>query len=270
MAQEITLCREIRFTTEGGASAGASGNSFAGNPISHHFSPVLILRVGLLGRMDAGTGMLMNIRQVDQNVRGNLLPAIRQHAGDLTAAAILQHLWPIAAPGFMPAKLQSLEIAASPWLQHRIVNGDRAMIELTERFEFSAAHRLHSPQLTDQENADLFGKCNNPHGHGHNYELEVTVCGPIGADGTIIPPATFHEIINRLVINRMDHKNLNVQLAEFRALNPTVENIAANIFQTLSSAFAPPVRLKRVRLWETPKTSCQIEAAAAGSNGENQ
>ncbi len=134
------------------------------------------------------------------------------------------------------------------------------MIRMAQRFEFSAAHRLHNPSLSAEKNRELFGKCNNPNGHGHNYELEVTICGPIGADGRIIPLQKLHDIINRRVIDRMDHRHLNVELPEFAEVNPTVENIAAVIFDSLAGEFTAPVRLARVRLWETPKTSCTINA----------
>lgn len=128
------------------------------------------------------------------------------------------------------------------------------MVYLTQRFEFSAAHRLNNPALDEQRNREVFGKCSNPAGHGHNYEFEVTLAGTVGNSGHLIDPDEFAGIVNRQVIDRFDHRNLNVEIAEFATLIPSVENIARVIHDLLASQFTGPAHLHRVRVWETLKT----------------
>ncbi|RME41388.1 MAG: 6-carboxytetrahydropterin synthase [Planctomycetota bacterium] len=128
------------------------------------------------------------------------------------------------------------------------------MVELTRAFEFSAAHRLWSETLSDEENLRIFGKCSNPHGHGHNYVLEVTVGGtPDEVTGTLIGPPELDRVVRERVIDPFDHKNLNVEVPEFCTINPSVENIARVIWDRLVEVLGPQ-RLARVRVWETAKT----------------
>ncbi|NBP51088.1 MAG: 6-carboxytetrahydropterin synthase, partial [Actinobacteria bacterium] len=127
---------------------------------------------------------------------------------------------------------------------------------VAERFEFSAAHRLHCPGLSDAENRRIFGKCNHPGGHGHNYRVEVAVRVPTGAGAQPMTAAALEAIVLREVIDRFDHKHLNVDCAEFASVNPSVENIA----RTCHGLLEAPVRaggaeLHRVTVWETEKTS---------------
>jgi 6-pyruvoyltetrahydropterin/6-carboxytetrahydropterin synthase len=259
MGRYVRLSREVRFSGGIDPSAGVGGNSFAGNPLSDEPVPQWTLTVELAGEIDMQTGMLVNIREVDELVRGAVVGSFRTVSPG-TAPLLLRKAWMLVKNRPGRAKIDALTLAISPWLRCRISDEVQDMMEFTERFEFSAAHRLHSEHLTDAQNAVTFGKCNNPHGHGHNYELEITVIGPLGADGRIIPLQTFHDIVNRKVIDRMDHRHLNIELPEFARLNPTVENIAMVIFNSLSGQFPPSVKLQRVRVWETPKTSCTIEA----------
>ena len=132
------------------------------------------------------------------------------------------------------------------------------MIQMTEQFEFSAAHRLYCPDLSSEENLRIFGKCANPNGHGHNYVLDVTVAGDVSATtGSIVELASFEHTVVQRVIEPFDHKNLNLDCAEFADLNPTVENIARAIWTRLKGRFQP-ARLVSVRLWETPKTCAEF------------
>ena len=132
------------------------------------------------------------------------------------------------------------------------------MVRLSQRFEFAAAHRLHSPALSDQENLRTFGKCSNPHGHGHNYELQVTLAGEPRPDGSIVDIPAFERTVAQTVVDRLDHKNLNVEVPEFKDVIPTVENIAKVIYQMLKPNFAADrARLASVTVWETPKTWCE-------------
>src|SRR5450432_4714826 len=101
------------------------------------------------------------------------------------------------------------------------------MIRITRRVEFSAAHFYHNPNFSAEENLRVFGKCNNPHGHGHNYTLEVTVKGKVDQrSGFVVDLKELKEIMNREVIDAMDHRFLNREVAEFKDLIPTTENLA--------------------------------------------
>src|SRR2546430_17514066 len=100
------------------------------------------------------------------------------------------------------------------------------MIRVTRRYEFSASHRLHAPGLAAEENRRLYGKCNNPFGHGHNYVLEVSVRGPVEArSGRAVDPAALDRLVNEWVIRAFDHKNLNEEIAAFECIVPTTQKL---------------------------------------------
>lgn len=126
------------------------------------------------------------------------------------------------------------------------------MVYLTRKAEFSASHYYHNPEFTAEENQRIFGKCNNPNGHGHNYTLEVTVKGRVDAhSGFVVDLKELKEIMNREVLDALDHRFLNKELPEFRSTIPTTENLAINIWGRLE----PKLRiaqLHRIRLYETP------------------
>jgi len=124
-------------------------------------------------------------------------------------------------------------------------------VYLSRRAVFSASHRLHSPALSDEENRELFGKCNRPGGHGHNYTVEVVVQGEIDPrSGIVMNLAELKEILEKTVLRDFDHRNLNVDVPEFRDANPTAENIAVAIWKRLEGAL-PAGLLHEVRLHET-------------------
>lgn len=124
------------------------------------------------------------------------------------------------------------------------------VVYLTRRCEFSAAHYYHNPELSPEENRRLFGKCNNPNGHGHNYALEVTVKGTIDArSGFVIDLKDLKEIVTREVLDAFDHRLLNKEVPEFAGRIPTTENIAVVVWQRLESNLVV-ARLHRVRVYE--------------------
>ena len=128
------------------------------------------------------------------------------------------------------------------------------IVTVTRRLRFNAAHRLHNPALSDDENAALFGKCNNPNWHGHNYILEVAVEGPIDErTGYVIDLSTLKSIVQREVIDRVDHRNLN-ELPPFdEELNPSAENLARFILEYLNGRVGDDrVQVYKVRCFETP------------------
>jgi 6-pyruvoyltetrahydropterin/6-carboxytetrahydropterin synthase len=136
-------------------------------------------------------------------------------------------------------------------------------IELGRRYRFSASHRLHSAHLTEEENCRVFGKCNNPYGHGHNYVVEVTVSGDVDpATGMIANLADLDAFVERHMLDEFDLKSLNEDVPAFRDTVPTTENLCIEIFQRLKSF--PSAKLERIRVEETGKNSFEY----AGDNSE--
>lgn len=131
------------------------------------------------------------------------------------------------------------------------------MIEVTRRYAFCASHRLHSARLSEKQNQALYGKCNNPYGHGHNYQLEVTVSGPIHQEtGRIIDLSALDSLVKKHVLEPFDHRNLNQESIFFQQLVPTTENLCViienQLREALSGAF-PGVALQRIRIYETAR-----------------
>jgi len=127
------------------------------------------------------------------------------------------------------------------------------LVSVFREEHFNAAHRLHNPAWSDAENQRIFGKCNLPHYHGHNYDLIVKVTGEIDPDtGYVIDMKVLSDIINEKVLNRFDHRNLNEDVSEFKGLNPTAENIVIVIYNLLRPSISEHLSLQ-IRLYETPR-----------------
>jgi len=128
-------------------------------------------------------------------------------------------------------------------------------VRLTRSYPFSASHRLHLPQLSDAENQEIFGRCNNPHGHGHNYVVSVTVEGPVNAEsGMVVDPAALNALVRERVIAVYDHKYINRDLPEFATMTATAENMAIDIRDRLLRAWpAEFPALARVGVQETKR-----------------
>jgi 6-pyruvoyl-tetrahydropterin synthase len=125
---------------------------------------------------------------------------------------------------------------------------------------FNAAHRLSNPAWTDEQNSQVFGKCNNPNYHGHNYELIVKLIGEVDpATGYVFDTKVLSDLIKKHILSRYDHKNLNLDCEEFKHLNPTAENIAQQIYKTLRSLIEPSIDLK-VILYETERNFVEYPA----------
>jgi len=124
-------------------------------------------------------------------------------------------------------------------------------VTVTRRLMFNAAHRVHNPALSDEENKALFGKCNNPNWHGHNYTLDVSVTGPVDAKtGYVIDLGRLKRIVEQEVIDKADHKNFNLEVDFMQGVIPTTENIIVAMWRVLEPAIAP-ARLTKLVLWET-------------------
>lgn len=126
------------------------------------------------------------------------------------------------------------------------------MVYLTRKAEFSASHFYHNAEFSAEENKRLFGKCNNPNGHGHNYTLEITVKGRVDQrSGFVVDLKQLKELMNREVIDVLDHRFLNKEIAEFQEQIPTTENLAISIWNRLQPKLNV-AQLHRVRVYETP------------------
>jgi 6-pyruvoyltetrahydropterin/6-carboxytetrahydropterin synthase len=135
---------------------------------------------------------------------------------------------------------------------------------LTRRYLFSASHRLHSAEMSPEENLATYGKCNNPHGHGHNYALEVTVSGQVDpSTGMVCNLVDLDQTVDREVLSRYNLENLNT-LQEFAQTVPTTENLCIEIFEILQRTF-PYAHLERVRMEETMMNSFEYQGGGDGT-----
>jgi 6-pyruvoyltetrahydropterin/6-carboxytetrahydropterin synthase len=131
-------------------------------------------------------------------------------------------------------------------------------LRLGRRYLFSASHRLHSPRLSAEENERVYGKCNNPHGHGHNYVVDIAVSGPVDpATGMICNLAELDAFVRREVLEAFDHRNLNEEVPAFRERVPTTENLCIEVYRRLRPF--PHARLERVRIEETGQNTFEYE-----------
>ncbi len=133
------------------------------------------------------------------------------------------------------------------------------LVTVTRLLRFNAAHRVHNPALSDEENARLFTKCNNPNWHGHNYTLEVSVRGePSPVTGYVIDLGEVKRIVEREFVDQVDHRNFNLDVPFMQGVNPTTENIVVRCWQRLEPALRPAT-LARLRLWETENNYVEYE-----------
>ncbi|TVQ32496.1 MAG: hypothetical protein EA376_05630 [Phycisphaeraceae bacterium] len=258
----LTLSRTVRFAINDQPVAGAVANSFAGHPAMRGLGRHYELDVVCRGEADPVTGYSVDIKDVDRAVRtrvvdlitgvcaapptpepGELLPAIHQELDEALGGRVARLRWRLT-PTY------SVELERD--MENRVL--------LRQRFEFAASHRLHVDTLTDEENHRLFGKCNNPHGHGHNYQVEPVVSVPLDAEGRQrFALADLERITDETVVRHLDHKHLNIDVPEFKALNPSVEHIARVVYERLAPAVSSAgdgATLQSVTVWETEKTSC--------------
>lgn len=249
------LTREVRLKVAP-ADAPAGKNGHVGTPVVEGpFFPVA-LRVTLAGKPDRSSSYVRNIKEVDERVLTLGLPVLRQRLFAERSPgypAIARELFGGLASAWPGARLTRLGLLPTAGTEYVAEEGQ--MTRLCHRFEFSAAHRLHNADLNEAENRRLFGKCNNPLGHGHNYEVQVTLAN---ADGLFIPLAELERIVDEKAISKVDHKNLNQEVDAFADVNPSVEMIAKVIYDWLKPHLDG---LASVTVWETPRTWCEYSEA---------
>ena len=128
-------------------------------------------------------------------------------------------------------------------------------ISVTRKEHFNCAHRLHNPNWSNEKNASFYGKCNNPNYHGHNYNLEVTITGPLNEEsGYLIDMKELSDIIKEEILIPFDHKNLNLDVEDFKNLNPTAENMAIVMYNKLKNRLDNHFEIK-IKLYETERNS---------------
>ena len=132
-------------------------------------------------------------------------------------------------------------------------------MRLTSRYRFSASHRLDTAAMSPEENRRLYGKCNNPHGHGHDYVLEITVDGTVGQDGQVVNREALDAVVRERVLARLDHKNLNADIPQLAGSVTTTENLATMVRGALTDGWTLPARLARVKISETARNSFELE-----------
>ena len=181
----IHLSREIRFALVTPAELAANPhpvNSWSAWPASDRIVPQLTLTAVVSGTPDPATGYLCNIKELDSLLRRIVTDQLIPQLADAPLAklplaeSVLRSSFELAVAAMIPrSTFQKLTLSLSPRHQLSIHARTKNMVQLTQQFEFSAAHRLHCNELSDQENRDVFGKCNNANGHGHNYVIEISV-----------------------------------------------------------------------------------------------
>jgi 6-pyruvoyltetrahydropterin/6-carboxytetrahydropterin synthase len=139
------------------------------------------------------------------------------------------------------------------------------LFRVTRSYPFAASHRLHSPQLSEDENRTLYGKCNNPYGHGHNYVLEVTARGPLDEFGRAIDAGRLDRLVEQQVLTAFAYRNLNLDVNSFADRVPTTENLAVEICRRLKQNWAEAFpgewpQLERVRIEETARNIFEVKA----------
>jgi len=228
-----------------------------------------VLEVTIAGAVDPVDGMVVNIKTLDARLDELLAPLDHRmlnvslpefHDGVPTTERLAQVLWSRLPQQVGAARPVALKLEEHPGLYVELDGKEPAMVYLTRAVEFAAAHRLHADALSADENLRIYGKCNNPHGHGHNYVAEITVKGaPDARTGTIVDLGRLDELLAQEIDQRFDHKHLNLDTPYFKDRVPTAENIARVIWELLAAKVPAcrehgAVALHRVRLIETARS----------------
>ncbi|MGA0286687.1 MAG: 6-carboxytetrahydropterin synthase [Phycisphaerales bacterium] len=275
LSEEVRLCRVVRFWIdphEGSTMPERSG--FGGLPAPVGVPWSFEWEVCVRGRPEPGTGYLLGIQHLDGAVRRVVMPLLSQHlsipgaagrprSSDRPPPPVPRRLAEAATrlADALPVPLERLSWRLTPFITLDLVpeeTGMPQMLLLRQRFEFAAAHRLHDDRLDEAANLEMFGKCNNPNGHGHNYKVETAVAVPLEGGPTM---QAIEAIVGREMIDRFDHRHLNLDCPEFASLNPSVEHIAAVGYGLLREPIAASGgTLHSVTVWETDKTCCTYPA----------
>jgi 6-pyruvoyltetrahydropterin/6-carboxytetrahydropterin synthase len=258
------LARLVRFSINPFLPEQGSGsNSFASEPAGEGLSLFFELSVELTGAIEPATGFVVNVIDIDRNVRKYVVPMFveritqdfgrARHIGLSVIADLLAAARSRLADKFGAARLNTLTLRLNPFRTIAVDSKDLDMVYYCEKFEFAATHKLWNEKFSDERNFEVFGKCANPTGHGHNYIVEVAIKMAAARDDFRI--GDFEKIVDDELIKLLDHRNLNTDIEQFAKTNPTVENIAVFAWDRLAGKFGDAA-LHRVTVWETDKTYC--------------
>ena len=260
MRYMLELGRTIRFclSADGTLATDApAANTFAAWPPMRGLGRYFELEITCRGQADPGTGYFINIKTIDQAARKAALPLVSDAARTGQPAPELMRGIFSGVDAELGGCVVRVELSLTPTYRVAIEGADMDSVLISQQYEFAAAHRLNAPELSEAENRRIFGKCNNPAGHGHNYRIEVTVRSPIDAAGNCVAIEKLDELVDRAAVQKLDHKHLSVDVPEFARLNTSVENIARVVYGMLKDAARQlGVKLEQVRVWETGKTVC--------------
>jgi 6-pyruvoyltetrahydropterin/6-carboxytetrahydropterin synthase len=258
------LGRAVRFSVNPFLPEDTDGfNSFASKPAGDGLSIFFELLVEVVGDPEPTTGFVVDVADIDKNVRKFAVPVFAErirkdfrnsrHISFSDIAGILKSAWQRLSNKFGKARLGKLSLNLNPFRRITVDLKDLQMVYFSEKFEFAATHKLWNDDFSEQRNFQIFGRCANPAGHGHNYIIEVTVKMP--APNRSFRVGDFQKVIDDEFIKVVDHKNLNADVPAFGKTNPTVENIAAFAWDKLVGKFGE-ASLHCVTVWETDKTYC--------------
>jgi 6-pyruvoyltetrahydropterin/6-carboxytetrahydropterin synthase len=260
----VRLGRQVRFSINPFLEHHSPGfNSYASKPAGEGLSIFLELAVELVGPLMPETGLLVNVSDIDQAVRRYAVPVFTEQIGahlrrgeHISFAKITPML--VAAGEhlrnkFGPAHVDRLTLHLNPFRKLAMDTKEPGMLYFSEKFEFAATHKLWNSSFSEPQNVQIFGKCANPTGHGHNYLVEVTVKTP--AEGPSLEVGAFEHVVDAQLMQLVDHKNLNLDVAAFHDRIPTVENIAVFAWEHLAGKF-DPAQLHCVTVWESDRTYC--------------
>ncbi len=260
----LELARTVRFCLNGRAATDAlRHNAYSAWPPPRGLARYYELEVRCRGEADPQTGYFINIKHIDAAVRKHALPVFdaalaRHDDADIPLGRLMRKLLDALQPA-LDDTIARLTLRLTPMIHYTIASDAMNQVLIRQSYEFSAAHRLHVPGRSDEENRAIFGKCNNPAGHGHNYRVEVAVACPIDHAGHTLPIETLDETVETHAIVKLDHKHLNVDVPQFQTLNPSVEHIAQVVWGMLQDPIAglgDGVKLEEISVWETGKTVC--------------
>jgi len=258
------LTRGVRFSINPFLSEEPEGaNSYVSRPAGEGLALFLELSVEIVGEVKPATGFIVNVTDIDKNVRMFAVPVFVERIKDdfrgarhVTLATITELLgsaWNRLSDKFGTARLSKLSLKLNPSRTVAIDSKGFEMFYFCEKFEFAATHTLWNKDFSREKNSEVFGKCANPTGHGHNYIIEVTIKVPHGVNNFSI--CDFEKVVDGELIKIVDHKNLNLDVDCFKKANPTVENITSFAWNKLVGRF-DSVLLHGVTVWENDRTCC--------------
>ncbi|MDR3710763.1 MAG: 6-carboxytetrahydropterin synthase [Capsulimonadaceae bacterium] len=271
----VDLKRRVRFSAAhnywiNGLSLEQNESLFGAYARAEGHGHNYLVEVTASGGLDERTGMVVNIAEIDHILKSEVVAVLdgrflnKEVEYFLTRPATLENISAFVFERTSPRLPTGVALTGvrvwettDLWAD-RTKRGETMSVSLTRAYDFSASHRLHSKKLTDDENREIFGKCNNPNGHGHNYEVEVTISGePDERTGMLYSLEALDQVVEEEVLLPFDHKHLNLDVPDFADRNPTSEVLTVVIWERLArriSVSGNP-RLSKVLVRETARNS---------------